>query len=116
MATITATLLPASGQVALTETVLDGVSDTFAFGNRKQFLILRNPTAGAISPVIDGDAGTTIQTEEAGQVDVSAGYAVGSIAAGAAVIIKLSTVKAYLQGTITITGGTGLVAALIDRI
>lgn len=115
MATITATSLQAAGAVATTQTTLDGSSDTFTYdASKTQVLILENPTASAISPTIDGDGGTTVGVPGIGSVDVSGGYAVGSIAAGAAVSLICSTVSAYLQGTITITTGSGLVATLLE--
>lgn len=38
-----------------------------------------------------------------------------AITAGAAVAIPLATIREYLQGTIAITGGTGLVASLLEH-
>ena len=64
--------------------------------------------------LIDGNGGTTVSVPGVGSVDVSAGYSVGSIAAGAHVVIPLASISAYLQGTIAITGGTGLVATLME--
>lgn len=116
MATITATNIAATGRVTLTQTTLDASSDTFTFNSGKsQILILDNVTGGAISPVIDGDGGTTVDVPGIGAVDVSGGYAVGSIAAGAAVAIHLNTVREYLRGTIAITSGSGLVATLLEQ-
>lgn len=114
MATITQTSTSGSGQRTLTETTLSA-SDTFAYSpGSGQILLLRNPTAGALSPVIDGDGGTTVPVQGVGSVDVSGGYAVGSIGVGAAVAIPLDSIKAYLAGTIAVTGGSGLVAAILD--
>lgn len=116
MATIASTLTTGSGKRTLTETTLTGTADTFTFTeNRGQILILRNPTGGALTPIIDGNGGTTVTVPKVGSVDVSGGYAVGSIAAGAAVAIPLDSIALYLQGTIAITGGTGLVASLLTR-
>ena len=113
MATITRTTYPTSGNATLTETTLNGSSDTFSYTSGKGWtLILRNPTGAPISPTIDGDGGTTVSTGNLGTVDVSGGYAVGSIAAGAAVVINLDSISEYLKGTIAINSGSGLVAAL----
>lgn len=112
MATIALTTKPTAGQATLTETTLDGSSDTFTYvGGKGRVLILRNPTGSPISPTIDGDGGTTVSTSNLGTVTVSGGYAVGSIAAGAAVLINLDSISAYLSGTIAITSGSGLVAS-----
>lgn len=114
MATITESLGTGLGAVALTQTTLTGTSDTFTYREGTgQILILRNDTAGALSPVIDGAGGTTVNAPGLGVVSVASGYSVGSIAAGAAVSIPLDSISKYLQGVITITSGTGLVASLL---
>lgn len=113
MAAITKTAMTGSGARTLTETTMTS-SDTLVFSaNTRMVLCLRNPTAGALTPVIDGAGGSTVAVAGIGSVDVSGGYSVGSIAAGAAVSIPLDTISEYLRGTVTITGGTGLVATLI---
>jgi hypothetical protein len=99
----------------LTETTLNGTDSLVYDQSKTPILVLRNPTAGALSPVIDGNGGTTVNVTGIGAVDVSGGYAVGSIAAGASVAIPLVTIREYLQGTIAITGGTGLVASLLEH-
>lgn len=115
MATITATNMQGTGQRAVTEVTLTGAADTFVYNaSRSPVLVIRNATAGALSPVIDGNGGTTVSVPGVGSVDVSGGYAVGSIAAGVVKAIPLDTVSAYLQGTIAITGGTGLVCSLLE--
>jgi len=100
--------------VTLTQTTLNG-TDSFVYtAGKSKYLILRNPTAGALSPTIDGSGATTRYLDGVGNVNIAAGFAVGSIAAGAAVCIELVNISAYLQGTIAITGGTGLVGVLIE--
>lgn len=114
MPAITATSIASVGKAAVTETTLNGTDSlTYREGN-KPILVMRNPTAGALSPVIDGDGATSVAVSGIGTVDTSTGYAVGSIAAGAAVAIPLITIREYLKGTIAITGGTGLVASLLE--
>lgn len=115
MATITATALGITA-VTVTETTLDGSSDTFTFDAAKNpILILSNPTGDALSPVIDGDGSTTVFCQGVGSIDVSGGYdGFGSIAAGAVKAVRLVAGKEYLKGTIAITGGTGLVAQLLE--
>ena len=113
MATIAATSMSGVGARALTQTTMTA-SDTFTYAaGSEPILILRNPTAGALSPVIDGDGAPTVDVKGAGRFDLSAGYAVGSIASGAMVAIPLGTISKYLAGTIAVTGGTGLVAVLL---
>jgi hypothetical protein len=115
MPAITATTLTGLGKRAVTETTLNGTDSLVYDQSKTPILVLRNPTAGALSPVIDGNGGTTVNVNGIGVVDVSGGYAVGAIAAGAAVAIPLVTIREYLQGTIAITGGTGLVASLLEH-
>ena len=115
MPAITATSMTGSLARTLTETTLNGSTDSLVYNaDRRAVLALRNPTAGALTPVIDGDGGTSVPVAGIGSVSVSSGYSVGSMAAGAAVAIPLDTIKEYLRGTIAITGGTGLVAALLE--
>ena len=114
MATIAATSMQGAGKRSVTLTTMTA-SDTFTYkSGQGQILILRNTTAGALTPVIDGAGSTTYPVQGIGSVDVSTGYAVGSIAAGAEVAIPLDTIRAYLTGVITITGGTGLSASLLE--
>lgn len=112
MPAITATTLTGPGQRTLTETTLNG-SDSFTY-SPGDILLLRNPTGGAISPTIVGSlASTAYPAPGIGSVNLSAGLAVGSIAAGAARAIPLDSISGYLAGTISITSGSTLVAALL---
>lgn len=112
MATITKTSLAGPGQRAVTEVTLTASNVLPYEAGTGQILILRNPTAGAISSVIDGADGTTATAVGIGSVDVSGGYSVGSIPAGAVRAIPLDTISAYLQGAVNVSG-TGLVAVLL---
>lgn len=115
MPAITATSLQGSGKRTLTETTLNGSTDSFVYKPlTTPILTLRNATGGALTPVIDGNGGTTVNVAGIGSVDVSAGYSVGSIAAGAHVVIPLNSISEYLKGTIAITGGTGIIATLME--
>lgn len=111
MPTITATSMQGPGPRGLTETTLNG-SDSFTY-ERGDVLLLRNPTAGALTPILDGADGTTWPAEGLGNVSISAGLSLDAIAAGAARAVPLDSIRAYLQGTVAITGGTGLVAAIL---
>ena len=115
MTAIVATNMQGFGQRTVTLTTLDGSGDTFTYKeSTNPVLIMRNATAGALSPVIDGAGGTVVPVPGVGNVNVSGGYPVGSIAAGAAVAIPLYTIREYLKGTIAITGGNGLVCSLLE--
>lgn len=113
MATIVSTSLAGSGQRTLTRTALTGTADTFTYV-AGSYLILENPTGGALSPTITGaSANAAIPVKGYGTVSAAGGYAVGSIAAGSARFIPLDTIAEFLAGAITITGGTGLVGAIL---
>ena len=112
MPLIVATSIKGLGAVAITETTLDA-SDSLVY-KQDSILILTNPTGSPISPVIDGGDGTTVSVSGLGVVDVTAGYAVGAIAAGDVAAIRLNTIKEYLKGTIAITSGSGLIATLLE--
>jgi len=112
MPAITATKISSTGVVTATETTLNA-TDSFVYtAGASKYLILRNPTGGALSPVIDGDGATSEYLPGVGSVTTSGGYAVGSISAGAVKVIDLDAIKSYLKGTIAVTSGTGLVAIL----
>ena len=111
MPAITATSMGGPGPRVLTETTLNGTDSlTYEPGD---ILLLRNPTGGSLTPTIDGADGTTWPAAGIGNVTISAGLSFGAIAAGAARAVPLDSIRAYLQGVIAITGGTGLVAAIL---
>jgi hypothetical protein len=114
MATILPTNMQGSGARTVVQTTLTGTADTFTYvESASPVLVLFNDTGGSLSPVIDGNgAPTALPIPGAGTIDLSAGYAVGSIAAGASKAIPLVTIREFLRGTIAITGGTGLIATL----
>jgi len=63
-----------------------------------------NPTAGTLTANLTG-TGTTVSCPGLGDPsDVTSGYDV-EVAAGGTVFVVLSTIKDFLQGTTTITGG-----------
>jgi hypothetical protein len=113
MPAITATRI-GFGSKTVTETTLNGTDSLTYNEAANPVLILRNPTAGALTPVIDGDGATTVADYGLGRVDVSTGYSVGSIAAGGVAAIRLNTIKDYLKGAIAVNSGTGLVAQLLE--
>ena len=114
MATITATSMQGLGARAVTRTTMTA-SDTLTYNpGREAVLLLDNVTAGALTVVIDGNGGTTVPVAGIGNVDVSTGFSTGSIAAGVCLAIPLDAISAYLQGTIALTGGTGIKASLLE--
>jgi hypothetical protein len=115
MAVITKTSIESAGATTVTETTL-GASDTLVYSPaRNPILILNNATAGALTPNIDGAGGTAVSVAGIGSVSVASGYTAPSIAAGAVVAIPLRSIAEYLRGTVTITGGTGIKASILEQ-
>lgn len=114
MATIVPTSAQGSGVRTVTRTLMTA-SDTFTYNSGSNpLLILDNVTAGPLTVTIDGANGTVVPVAGVGDVNVSAGFSTGAIAAGACAAIPLNSISAYLQGVITVTGGTGIRATLIE--
>lgn len=115
MPAIVATSITGAGIRAITETTLNGSTDGLTYNQSKNpILTLRNPTGGALTPTIIGSTATNVAVPGVGNVSVAAGLALGSIGAGAMVSLPLNTILEYLKGVVTITGGTGLVASLLE--
>ncbi|MGL5735603.1 MAG: hypothetical protein ACRCYS_12120 [Beijerinckiaceae bacterium] len=115
MPAISATVFPSKGVTPVLETTLNG-TDSFAYVDGKsRFLILRNPTGSAISPVIDGDGAATEYLPGVGDVSTATGFAVGSIPAAGVRVVDLRSIRGYLKGAISINSGTGLVAVLMSE-
>lgn len=113
MAEIVATAV-GSFVTEITETTLTGTDDTLEYAKSSgQVLVLRNDTEGALSPTIVGADADTVPVGGIGDVDVSSGYSVGSIAAGDVVSVRLDSISWYLAGEVSITDGAGLVAQLL---
>lgn len=115
MPAIAATSALNPGVRASARTVLGASGNPFTYASGQGgLLILHNPTAGALSPTITGSTAAAQVIDQVGlSVNFAAGYAVGSIAAGAQVLIPLASIDPYLRGTIDITGGNGLAASHI---
>lgn len=89
-------------------------SDTITFAaNRRQLLVLRNPTGGSLTLKIDGDGGTTINVPGVGVVSVAGGYDI-IVGAGLSRAVELSKIGAYCQGVVTLTGASGMVVQLFN--
>lgn len=115
MAAITQSSTLGAGKLTITPTTLSA-SDTLTFNQGvNQTLVLHNGTAGSLTPTITGSTAPSAYNAPGGPIgaNLSTGYAVGAIAAGASRLIKLDTIANYLHGTITITGGTGITAFLL---
>lgn len=115
MALLNNTSLKPGGIITPTDNTLTA-SDTISWDQNvpNAILVLRNATAGALSPTIVGSqASPAYPVEGVGPQNLSTGIAVGSIPAGQTRMIPLDSRKQFLQGTITITGGTGIIAHVL---
>lgn len=113
MAAITSIDAAQIGSFAAAITTLSA-DDTITFNaSKKQLLVLRNTTGGSLTATIDGSTGTTMNFPGAPGVSVAAGYAI-VVGAGLSVAVVLSTVSAYCQGVVHITGAATLTAQLFD--
>lgn len=113
MAAIASTNAAQVGAFAVTEATLTA-DDTLTFtASKKQILVLRNDTGGALTATLDGDGGTTVQVPGVGSVSVAAGLAI-AVPAGQVRAVVLGTVSAYCQGVVHLTGGTGLKVQLLN--
>lgn len=109
------TSLKPGGVITPTDNTMTS-SDTITWDQNvpNAILVLRNPTGGALSPTITGSsASAAIPVSGFGNVNASTGLAVGSIPAGQTRVIPLDSRREFLQGVITITGGTGIIAQIL---
>jgi hypothetical protein len=104
-----------NGKFAVGPTALTG-ADTLVYNSGKlQTLYLYNTTGASVTVTIDGSTGTTVSPPGLGNtVDVSAGYAI-AIAAGTVQAVALSSIRAFLSGTVAVTGGVAGVTAWIQE-
>jgi len=113
MAAITSIDASQLGSFAAAITTLSA-DDTITFNSgKKQLLVLRNTTGGSLTVTVDGSAGTTINFPGAPGISVAAGYAI-VVGAGLSVAVVLSTISAYCQGVVHLTGASTLTAQLFD--
>lgn len=115
MATIINTSKNVAGAFTASKTTLTA-SDTLTYvPNVNAELIMYNTTGSPVNVTIDGSAGTTVPVPGAGAqtFSVATGLVV-AVPANEFVVIRLDTISAYLNGTVAVTGGTGVVAAIIQ--
>jgi hypothetical protein len=115
MATIVSTLRTKYAAYTVNSTTMTA-SDTLTYvSGNDQELEVTNTTGSPIVLTIAGSGATTITPSGyGGSISVAAGKAF-TIAANATQNIPLDGHSAFLAGTISLTGGTGLVARLINK-
>jgi len=112
MATVAKSNLGRGGVDALTFTTLTGTDDFVFDPLRTEILIMQNTTGSDVTVTIDGSGGTTENCPGIGPIDVSGGIQL-TVTANGSETIQLGTIRAYLQGDIALTGGTGVEAAIL---
>ena len=102
--------------VTIVPTVMaSGDTITFTRGTG-QWLHLRNITGGSLTPLITGSAApSSFPIDGAAPLNTSTGWSMGAMAAGATRAIPLDDIWPYLQGTISITGNTGMEAYVVGN-
>lgn len=114
MAAIAAITPPTAGGSFAAAVSTLSADDTITFdATKKQLLVLRNTTGGSLTATIDGDGGTTVSAPGLPGVSVAGGYAI-AVPAGESRAVILSTVSAYCQGVVHITGAATLTAQLFN--
>ncbi|QJD55169.1 hypothetical protein Psm1vBMR14_gp17 [Pseudomonas phage MR14] len=102
-----------NGKFDVAPTALTG-ADTLVYSPGKlQTLYLYNTTAASVTVTLDGDGATSVTPSGLGApIDVTGGYAI-AIAAGTLRAVALPSVRAYLAGTVNVTGGVAGVTAWV---
>ena len=115
MPAIVATSMAKGSPRASTRTTLGASGNTVPFvAGTGQTLVLHNPTGGSLTPTIIGAGSTTADLEGAGTINFAAGLSLGAVVAAAQIVVPLDFIAQYLKGVVDITGGTGLVATLLN--
>lgn len=114
MAAITSITPPtAGGSFVATPTTLTSSDTITVLAAKKQLLVVSNATGASVTLKIDGDGGTTVNVAGLGPVNVSGGYDI-VIANNVTQAVVLSTISAYCQGVVTLTGASGAKAQLFN--
>lgn len=114
MAVIAATSTKQNGPFTPTVTTLTAADTLVYLPSRHQLLELRNTTGTPVVVTIDGDGGTTISPAGyGGTISVASGKPI-TVPANGIQSVVLSTISAFTQGTVAVTGGVGVVAVLYE--
>jgi hypothetical protein len=115
MAVITNTSKNVLGPFNAPKTALTAADTLTYVPNIGAELILYNTTGAPVNVTIDGSGGTTVPVPDTGGAtfSVAAGLVV-PVPANDFTIVRLDTIAAFLKGTVSVTGGTGVVAIIIQ--
>lgn len=95
----------------VTETALTG-TDTFTYDS-SGVLVIRNSTGASVTVTLTGSASTGSKLVEGGGTVALSGGVPVVVGAGAIKSIKLGSIRDFLKGTISATGGSAGVFAYI---
>ena len=109
MAAITKPALDGYGVVSFAPVELTG-TDTLT--PKQGTLFIHNTTVGSVNVVIDGDEATTVDTDNAGPVDVSGGFTI-ACPSDQVTRVRLGDISGFLSGTVAVTGGESGVFAWV---
>ena len=115
MAAITGTNANVNGSFTVTTTALTA-SDTLVYDITKNpLLVLENTTGSLVTISINGSTNTSVAPDGYGStISTTSGKTI-AVAANATVAVKLNSIRAFLNGNVTVTGGTGVTASLYNN-
>lgn len=114
MATISNSSKDVLGAFTPTKTILSA-SDVLTFvTGANQELIMYNITASAVPVTFAGAGSTTVTVTGAGALTASVASLVVTVPANGFQVVRLDTIPAYLKGVVTVTGGVGVIATVIQ--
>lgn len=114
MATILATKASVDGYSASTKNTLTAADVLIYDSAKTQILELVNTTASPVVVTIDGSASTVVPVPGTGKTfDAPAGLSI-TVAANGTGFVVLKSIRAFLAGTVAVTGGVGLTAVLYE--
>lgn len=114
MAAITPTTVNSNAPFQATRTTLSA-SDTLVYSGNGQELHLHNTTASPVVVTLTGSSATTIAPAGyGGTISVASGKAI-TVPASGNMVVYLDSIAAYLAGNITVTGGVGVTATLLNN-
>lgn len=94
-------------------TVVLSAADTLTYSSG-QTMVLYNITASPVVVTLDGSGGSTVVVPDTGgtTLSVASGLAV-TVPANSFKVVQLDKVKAYMLGTVAVTGGVGVIACIL---
>lgn len=115
MAAISNTSKNVLGPFTPTKTVLSA-SDTLTYSSGlAQDLIMYNITGSPVVVTLTGASATTVAVPGCGAstLSVASGIAI-TVPANGFEVVRLDTIPGYLQGAVTVTGGVGVIAIVLN--